>query len=442
MTIMEMPRILLQILMVWHVLLIIAGMMLFLWQVILRRRVGIIVLSLAAVAVSQVLYLPLRAVEQYHDKGRGFAPWLEQFYSFSVVLFLLLTIAISVWEILLVKNSFGWRASHLSSTSVYESFQKLPIGICCYQDGGMTRLVNAKMNRIARELFGCGIANGEWFAEQLRDLAAGDGRVVFEQDLEVSNGADTGEKLVLKTNQNTVYSFSFTDIPYRNTVLHEILATDVTQEYLNLIELHQDKKHMQEINDRLRAYSKSVIDVNIEKEILEAKTRIHDELGHALIVSKRYLKSGEGDREEILKLWRKNIALLKDEHEEQPAEDYETMFYIAQCAGVEIVVDGELPKAPQVAKQIAVKAISECLTNVCRHTHGNRIVIKVAETSAQEITLCFTNNGEAPTEEIKEGGGLTNLRNIVEGEGGRMHIQSMPEYQLELVIPKGEESNE
>lgn len=441
MTILNSPMVIIQLLLLWYVILIAFEMMIVMWQVIISRRFRDILLSISLLAASHLVYLILRAAEQYRDKGRVFAVWMEDAYHLPLILLLIVTLVVTVLDIMVVIGGIKWRNDHISRTSVYESFQKLPIGICCYEDGGMTRLVNKKMNEIARELTGMGIVNGECFAEQLRGAAAGAGKVMLEEDDELGSGIFHDNKIVAITPTRIVYSFSLTDIPFRNTILHEILAIDVTQEYQNLRELHKDKKRMQEINKRLRAYSRDVVDVNIEKEILDAKIKIHDELGHALIVSERYLRTGDGDRDGILALWHKNISLLKEERGEDISEDYDTMFYIAKCAGVDIRVDGDLPKKPQERKRIVVTAISECLTNVCRHTQGNSMEIQTGETNDRELVLIFTNNGEAPAQEIREGGGLGNLRKMVEDAGGTMRIQSFPEFRLMLTIPALEVEN-
>lgn len=442
MTLLETPMIIVQLLLLWYVLLIVSEIMIVIWQVLIERRPVALLASVVLLTVCQFIYLPLRALEQFRDTGRVFANWMERAYGTPFVVVVLVTIVISVLDFIVVKNSIRWRNNHINRTSVYESFQKLPVGICCYQDGGMTRLVNVKMSQIAMDLTGSRISNGELFVRRLKEVAEGEGCVKLESDDELQKEDFSPNTIVAKTKNDVVYSFTMTDIPFRNTVLHEILAIDVTEEYRNLLVLHKDKKRMQDINNRLRAYSRDVVNVNIEKEILDAKVKIHDELGHALIVSKRYLGSGDGDRNAILSLWRKNIALLKEERGESVSEDYETMFYIAKCAGVDIEVEGDLPYEYPKVKHIIVTAISECLTNVCRHTHGNRINMQVGKNADKELVLIFTNNGEQPKEEIKEGGGLTNLRKIVEGVGGTMQIQSLPEYELRLIIPVGDIENE
>ena len=52
------------------------------------------------------------------------------------------------------------------------------------------------------------------------------------------------------------------------------------------------------------------------------------------------------------------------------------------------------------------------------------------------------NNGKPPEKKITEGGGLTNLRHQIENSGGKMTVQSMPEFSLVIEMPKHGNSEE
>ena len=49
----------------------------------------------------------------------------------------------------------------------------------------------------------------------------------------------------------------------------------------------------------------------------------------------------------------------------------------------------------------------------------------------------ITNNGTPPSGEIRESGGLKNLRHTVETAGGVMKIKSTPHFVLRIVLVKG-----
>lgn len=51
----------------------------------------------------------------------------------------------------------------------------------------------------------------------------------------------------------------------------------------------------------------------------------------------------------------------------------------------------------------------------------------------------LSNNGHSPAGEIRETGGLKNLRHMVESAGGDMKIESMPRFVLRVLLPKGDE---
>lgn len=55
-------------------------------------------------------------------------------------------------------------------------------------------------------------------------------------------------------------------------------------------------------------------------------------------------------------------------------------------------------------------------------------------------TVMIRNNGKPPEKTITEGGGLTNLRRRIEKSGGKMTVQSLPEFSLVIDIPKSENS--
>ena len=79
----------------------------------------------------------------------------------------------------------------------------------------------------------------------------------------------------------------------------------------------------------------------------------------------------------------------------------------------------------------------ECITNTVRHAKGNAVNVTLTE-EGLFLKIAVTNNGEPPKTTIKEGGGFSSLRQLVEREGGTMTIKSRPCFLLEITLPKGE----
>ena len=82
------------------------------------------------------------------------------------------------------------------------------------------------------------------------------------------------------------------------------------------------------------------------------------------------------------------------------------------------------------------QAISTHVINVLRHANGHVAMVHIWEDEkAYDIT--FTNDGDAPTGEIQETGGLGNLKRQVEALGGKMELSASPRFKMMLTSPKG-----
>ncbi len=62
-------------------------------------------------------------------------------------------------------------------------------------------------------------------------------------------------------------------------------------------------------------------------------------------------------------------------------------------------------------------AIREALTNTVKHTKGTKVMCRITEAGAK-MCIEIENDGESPKKPIIEGGGLGNLRRMVQGAGG------------------------
>ena len=192
-------------------------------------------------------------------------------------------------------------------------------------------------------------------------------------------------------------------------------------------ELRQPDSYTAYAEDRLAELSEAVAKYTIEKEVLDAKIRIHDELGKMLLTAKRYLSAGNRDKSALIAEWRRNNRLLLNETPDEPPPDgYAYMLQVARDVGIQVVLDGVLPEGP-AEKKVVTAAIHECLTNTLRHAEGSRLNI-----TAGEDRVVFTNDGRQPETEITESGGLLSLRRLAEHSGMEMKVESFPRFRLTL----------
>ena len=95
-----------------------------------------------------------------------------------------------------------------------------------------------------------------------------------------------------------------------------------------------------------------------------------------------------------------------------------------------------LPMEPLVY-DLVVQAARECVTNCVRHAHGSVVFVRIlGQPGGYQVTI--TNDGERPRGEIREGGGLNNLRRSVENAGGEMSVSAYPAFALRLNLMREE----
>ena len=154
-----------------------------------------------------------------------------------------------------------------------------------------------------------------------------------------------------------------------------------------------------------------------------------------LLMTRHFLAApGQTDTKEMLSLWRRNIALLKNEERERWQEPCFFSLTHADSLGIRIEMNGELPE-DETLLSVADTAITVHVTNVLRHAEGDTAYISIEKTP-EGYVMRFTNNGKPPCEPVKETGGLANLRRLTEKIGGAMAITSSPQFEMILHLPE------
>ena len=218
--------------------------------------------------------------------------------------------------------------------------------------------------------------------------------------------------------------------------VYQITGTNITEEARLQRELEKDNLRLKAMNRRLRQYGQDVQEATREKEILRTKTRIHDEIGHALLQTRQFLSGTQGDAESVCAAWRQNVRLLLGKYsDEQRFDAFAQLARAAQAIGVTIERRGVFPAEGMESAQLVETAVHECLTNLVRHAGGTRLEI-IGEKNASGWRIHYLNDGKAPDGPIIEGSGLTALRARVEAAGGAMEIVHAPRFELTLTLPE------
>lgn len=336
-------------------------------------------------------------------------------------LFTLLNLFITI---VLIRN----RKNTISKRSIKEAFDDLPCGICFYEANGVTRLVNSKRNDFSIRITGEYLLNGKKFISILTD-----------ENIKRNSLSHQEEEEYIISLDDHVYSFRRREHQLSDKSLYEIIATDITRKHQLSRELHKKNKELSSFNKRMREYGETIEELTIEKETLSAKRNIHDKLGKLLILSRQSLDKDrtEEEKEVLLSTWKNTLIAFESMKENESNDTYDELFKAAKDIGISVIFCGRRPESRK-GKKIAAKAIIECMTNTIKHAKGNEVYVSFKERN-RFIEIQITNNGEQPKEEIKEGGGLSSLRLLIEREGGSMKIISFPRFEMNITIEKGKE---
>ena len=320
-------------------------------------------------------------------------------------------------------------ANRITPSSIKEATDTMPSGICFCREDGRVLLVNRAMEALCRRLTDDALVNGRMFFEALSGGALPEG----------CQRAGSPEEPLIILPDGAAWSFSRKRLQDEQLRADLIVASDVTEIYNKTRALSRAREEVTALNRRLTDYNREIVALTTAREILNAKVKIHDELGGNLLAIRRWLLEGgsEGDRADIVERLRTNVAFLKSGRAPEARDECALMLETAQALGVRVEIEGKLPDR-EPARHILAVAIHECFTNTLRHAHGSALALRVEEDD-RRVRARFTNDGEQPSGPIRERGGLSSLRTLVERAGGRMLVRTTPVFSIELELPKEDE---
>ena len=212
-------------------------------------------------------------------------------FPIAVILLILL------FELHVFRDEMEFLKNTITRFSIKEGIDKISSGLCFYQHGGRVILANQRMNALCFQIVGTDLQNAQTFWEQLCNGTPVPGveRLEF------------GNQPVFRLTDGSVWTFSCEEVEG----IFQLSAADTTQIHAVTEELKQKNIELAALNVRLRKYGEDVDELTRSKERLETKSRIHGELGQALLASRRYLLGGSDAEAIPLEQWRGSIAMLR-----------------------------------------------------------------------------------------------------------------------------------
>lgn len=339
----------------------------------------------------------------------------------------LLTVAVSGSSaVFLLRRRCGLRKT-IGSSSIRETFDNLPAGVCFFDETGFPVLCNLAMERFSFAVCGKDIQ----FVTDLENCLA--------DDFIPADGTEKDGNMFLLPDGSVRHLKKRSFTHENGSIYTRYTATDVTDLHEKRIKLMEENKQLRSVQADLQRLSANVDAIAREEEILNTKMRVHDKMGNCLMMAQECLKNDamENIPDSIAVSWQRAVSMLKYSSDAQEEDMLSQIRKTCESVNVLFIQTGELPRQENIA-YILTCAVRECVINAVRYAEAEQLYAHFTEDeTAASVTV--TNSGRTPGSDILESGGLSTLRSRVERAGGTMTVLSAPFFELTVVMPKGKE---
>ena len=311
-----------------------------------------------------------------------------------------------------------------SAKMIKKAIDSYPGGICFSALDGRVILANEKMNKLILELTGHTILNAKVTWEELANFASnGKAEKLTQSWLPKDPDKESiHQQLFFRFSDSSVWRFELRFLD-SNTV--QVEAAEITELYRLSEELYENTIRLQEIQKRQKALLDSIVEINLNKEILAAKMHIHDELGHCLLATTKAITEDRlAENADVLREnWNSIIRDFSNISTVWTVPDsslQSELMQVAELIGCKVTFLGEQPTQRKTL-QLLYAAIREALTNAVRHANATELMVKV-EQNKQGYHIEISDNGCVSVSSITEGNGLSALRQRLEQEGASLKV--------------------
>lgn len=317
------------------------------------------------------------------------------------------------------------RRQALGRDSIKQALDMLPSGICYFAPSGRVKLCNRQMDSLFHTISQGDLQTLAELQDALSDCDACSGviRLSWERQtyLFPDGKAWRYRQSEVKASDGATYT--------------EAVFSDITELYNKNLELKAQIKQLNAISRELKWLSDNALILTREKEVLSAKTKLHDDMGAGLIAIRHILHHNRTEEEaNAMDLFRQAVSAIKyDNAYPRGRSELDRFLHDAKAIGIKVNLSGDLPEQEEL-RHVMILAMRECLTNSVRHAGATTIHI-TAEKKGDSVSVKITNDGRSPETEVVPKGGLHNLYRHIIDFGGTMEIQSKPSFALTVVLP-------
>ena len=317
------------------------------------------------------------------------------------------------------------RRQALGRDSIKQALDMLPSGICYFAPSGRVKLCNRQMDSLFHTISQGDLQTLAELQDALSDCDACSGviRLSWERQtyLFPDGKAWRYRQSEVKASDGATYT--------------EAVFSDITELYNKNLELKAQIKQLNAISRELKWLSDNALILTREKEVLSAKTKLHDDMGAGLIAIRHILHHNRTEEEaNDMDLFRQAVSDIKyDNAYPRGRSELDRFLHDAEAIGIKVNLSGDLPEQEEL-RHVMILAMRECLINSVRHAGATTIHI-TAEKKGDSVSVKITNDGRSPETEVVPKGGLHNLYRHIIDFGGTMEIQSKPSFALTVVLP-------
>lgn len=303
----------------------------------------------------------------------------------------------------------------LSALSIKEAVDSLPTGILFYEPGGYIVLLNRTMQELVEQIMGEPVHSGPAFYRALRQGEVLRGEQKYALDTAI----------VYELPDSSVWRFKRDDVFIGKKVYQQITAADITREWQLTMALEEKKKSLDGQREALLQMLGNLEQVSYEEEILKRKNRVHDVIGERIAVVQNLLRSERPDIGAVAE----SIGSMKQELHQDTAPasvSFEQLAQSFRSVGINLALRGTLPGGE--TGRLIMELIHECTSNAVRH--GLADTVEVSCRAERDGYILGVSNNGLVSENVRESGGLRELRQRIEGGGGRFGIVAEPVFTI------------
>lgn len=317
------------------------------------------------------------------------------------------------------------KKKHALRWAVKEALDTLPSAVCYFTAAGNVKLCNTAMCDLIRKITQNDLQTLDELNEALDSCNQNTG-VIREGNLFLFPDGHAWQYSVDKVTaaDGRIYT--------------EAVLSDVTELYEKRQKLQRQSRELKKMYRELKILSANVLEMTREEEILNLKSRLHDQMNMGVAAIRQILRQNTTSEENAAAIaqFRRAIQVLQEENA-YPQGDIAEFIRDAEVSGIRVEITGDFPEEKEVL-HLLLPVLREACVNAARHADASVLYI-TAERKSNAMRLFLTNDGRQPQQEVIPRGGLVDLGRMLAEAGGKIEIQSQPQFLLTVTLPIGTE---